>query len=135
MATYVNPTRLADPLTAIAGSVNQVWLLSTYSAGDSYATCNSNKVAAITVTSANFAVANSGNNRTLTFTRPASPGDTANATANVSPGTNMHLAFVNTGTSTVEFVTEETSDQNIVSGNPVQFPTGIVYTNNQPTGV
>lgn len=135
MTTFVNPNRLSDPLDAIRTNCNRVWLLSTYTAGDSYATCSGNKVAEITISSANFTVGSSGNNRTLTFTRPAGPDDTANATANVPDGTNLHLAFVDTANSVVELVTEETSDQAVVSGNPIQFPTGIVYTMPQPTGV
>lgn len=135
MTTFINPTRLSDPLNTIRTNCNRAWLLSSYTAGDSYATCLANRVAEITISSANFTVGNSGNNRTLTFTRPASPNDTANASANVADGTNMHIAFVDTTNSVVELVTEETSDQAIVSGNPVQFPTGIVYTSPQPTGV
>lgn len=135
MSTFMNTTRLSDALSAIRTNCNRAWLLSSYTAGDSYATCLSNRVAEITISSSNFTVGNSGNNRTLTFTAPASPGNTGTASANVADGTNMHIAFVDTVNSVVEVVTEETTDQAVVSGNPIQFPTGVVLTLNQPSGV
>ena len=52
------------------------------------------------------------------------------SSANAS-GTASHFAFVDTANSKVLWVTEETSGQTIVLGNPVTFPS-LVYTAKQP---
>ena len=44
----------------------------------------------------------------------------------------LHFCFVDTTNSKVLWVTDETTDQTITSGNPVTFPS-LVYTANQPT--
>jgi len=56
-----------------------------------------------------------------------------NAVKAVADGTNMHIAFLQTGASKVLYVTEESSNQAITSGNPVTFNSTATYTAGQPT--
>ena len=59
--------------------------------------------------------------------------DGGNALLAVADGTNMHLAFLDTVTSKVLYVTEESSNQAITLGNPVTFNSNPTYASNQPT--
>lgn len=129
MAKWVNSAVLDDGLNSIKTNATTMWLLSTYAAGDSYATVNTNKLnAGVTMTSGDYTLGTSGSNRTLTVT--AGKTDTATATASGTP--DLHIAFVKTATSTVYWVTDETSNQPVTSGNTISFP-GPVYTAQQPT--
>ena len=109
----------------IKANCNKVCVVSEYTAGDSYATVTAAILAEAALTTSDFTLASSGDDRTLTTA--AGKQDTA---ANVS-GTASHIAFVDTVASKVLWVTEETSGQTITSGNPVTFPS-LVYTAKQP---
>lgn len=111
----------------IKSNCNKMALVSTYSAGDSYATVMANLLAEVVMASTDFTFATSGNNRTLT-----SASGKQDTSANASGGgASMHFAFVDTVNSKVLWVTDESSDQTIYAGNPVTFPS-LVYTSNQP---
>jgi hypothetical protein len=56
----------------------------------------------------------------------------ATASANSGATPNLHIAFVDTVNSKVLWVTDETSDQVVTSGNTVNFP-ALTYTSGQPT--
>ena len=109
----------------IKANCDKVCVVSEYTAGDSYATVTAATLAEATLTTSDFTLASSGDDRTLTTA--AGKQDTA---ANVS-GTASHIAFVDTVASKVLWVTEETSGQSITAGNPVTFPS-LVYTAKQP---
>jgi hypothetical protein len=64
------------------------------------------------------------------LTSPASKSANASATSGASP--DLHIAFLDTVNSKVLWVTDETSNQVITSGNPVDFPV-VTYTSQQPT--
>lgn len=128
MAKWVNADVLDNGLNAIKNNCDKMALISTYTAGDSYATVNGNILAEVTMASGDFTLGSSGSNRTLTT---ASGKQDASANAN-GGGASMHIAFVDTVNSKVLWVTEETSDQTITATNPVNFPS-LVYTANQPT--
>lgn len=128
MAKWVNADVLDNGLNNIKNNCNKMALISTYTAGDSYATVNGNILAEVTMASGDFTLGSSGSNRTLT-TASGKQDASANASGGGAP---MHIAFVDTVASKVLWVTEETSDQTITSGNPVSFPS-LVYTSQQPT--
>lgn len=128
MAKWVNADVLDNGLNNIRNNCNKMALISTYTAGDSYATVNGNILAEVTMASGDFTLGSSGSNRTLT-TASGKQDASANASGG---GAAMHIAFVDTVASKVLWVTEETSDQTITAGNPVNFPS-LVYTANQPT--
>lgn len=128
MAKYAHPDVLDNGIAYIRTNCNKMALISSYAVADSYATVNGRILAEVTMTTTDFTLGSSGNNRTLTTA--AGKQDTA---ANASGGgATNHIAFVDTVNSKVLWVTEETSGQAVVSGNPVNFPS-LVYTSNQPT--
>lgn len=127
MAKWAHSDVLDNGINAIKTGALRMILVSTYAAGDSYATIQANKLAEATVANADFALGSSGSNRTLTIA--AGKSATASATAAGTP--DLHIAFTN-NVDKVLWVTDETSNQPITSGNTVNFPQ-LVYTANQPT--
>ncbi len=109
----------------IKANCNKVCVVSAYTAGDSYATVTAAILAEAALTTTDFTLASSGNDRTLT-TAAGKQDTSANAT-----GAASHIAFVDTVASKVLWVTEETSGQTITASNPVTFPS-LVYTAKQP---
>ena len=126
MAKWVRSGVLDNGLNDIKTVATKMLLLSTYTAGDTYAVVFANRLnAGVTMAAADFTLAAAGNNRTLTTA--AGKADTATATA-ATP--NLHIAFTD-GVGVVIWVTDETSDQPITSGNTINFP-ALVYTSQQP---
>lgn len=128
MAKFVHSDVLDNGLNAIKTNCDKMALISAYTAGDSYATVSAAILSDVAMTTSDFTLASSGNNRTLTSA--SGKQDTA-ANASGGSGTN-HIAFLDTANSKVLWVTNETSGQAVVAGNPVTFPS-LVYTANQPT--
>ena len=125
MAKWAHADVLDNGINYIKTNCNKVAVISAYTAGDSYATVNAAILAEATMASGDFTLGTSGSNRTLT-TASGKQDTSANAT-----GTASHIAFVDTANSKVLWVTEETSGQTVVLGNPVTFPS-LVYTAKQP---
>ncbi len=130
MAKWVRSGVLDNGLNDIKSNATRMVLLSAYSAGDSAATVNTNTLAYVTMTSSDYTLSSSSSNRLLTV----ASGKTATATASATGTPDLHIAFTD-GTTTatnVIWVTDETSNQPITSGNTINFPAP-VYTANQPT--
>ena len=125
MAKWAHADVLDNGINYIKTNCNKVALLDAYTFGDSYATVVSNLMAEATMASGDFTLGTSGNDRTLT-----TAAGKQDAAANAG-GAASHIAFVDTVNSKVLWVTEETSGQTIVLGNPVTFPS-LVYTAKQP---
>jgi len=128
MAKFVHADVLDNGLNNIKNNCNSMVALLAYTSGDSYATviAGSNILAQVAMTSTDFTLASSGNNRTLTT---ASGKEDSSANADGNP---THIAFLDTVNSKVLWVTDETSSNVITTGNPVTFPQ-LTYTSNQPT--
>ncbi len=126
MAKYAHPDVLDNGIAYIRTNCNKIAVISAYTFGDSYSVVNGNILAEATMTSTDFTLGTSGNDRTLTSATGKSD-TSANAT-----GAASHIAFVDTANSKVLWVTEETSSQVITAGNQVNFPS-LVYTSKQPT--
>ena len=127
MAKWANADVLDNGLNYIKTNCNKLALISSYTAGASYATVNAAILAEVTMATGDFTLATSGSDRTLT-----TAAGKQDASANASGGSaSNHIAFVDTVNSKVLWVTEETSGQTIVLGNPVTFPS-LVYTAKQP---
>jgi hypothetical protein len=126
MAKYAHPDVLDQGINYIKTNCNKMAVIDAYTFGNSYATVNGDILAEVAMTSTDFTLGTSGNNRTLT-TAAGKSDASANAT-----GTASHIAFVDTVNSKVLWVTEETSGQIITIGNAVNFPV-LVYTSQQPT--
>ncbi len=130
MAKWVDSDVLDLGINRIKTNANAMWLIKAYAAGDSYATVSGNMVAEVAMASGDYTLAAGGSSsRTLT-TASGKSDSSANANSGASP--DLHIAFVDTTNSKVLWVTDETSNQVITAGNPVNFPS-IVYTSNQPT--
>lgn len=127
MAKWAHSDVLDGGLTAIKTAATKMMLISAYTAGDSYATVTGNKLAEVAMVSGDYTLSTSGSNRLVT----TATGKSANATASATGTPNLHIAFTD-GAAKVLWVTDETSDQAITSGNPVDFPV-LTYTSNQPT--
>ena len=128
MAKFAHANVLDNGLNYIKDNCDKTTLISSYSVGESYATVAAKILAEAAMTSTDFTLASSGNNRTLTSA--AGKQDTL---ANTTGGSaTNHIAYLNTVGSEVLWVTEETSGQVVTAGNPVNFPS-LVYTSNQPT--
>ena len=126
MAKWVRSGVLDNGLNDIKTNATAMVLLKAYTAGDSYATVASNIICTVTMTSSDYTLSSSSSNRVLTT---ATKSGTASANSGASP--NLHIGFTD-GSANVIWVTDETSDQVITSGNTVNFP-AITYTANQPT--
>lgn len=109
----------------IKTNCTKIAVVSAYTFGDSYSTVNAAILAEATLTSTDFTLATSGNDRTLT-----SAAGKSDASANAT-GAASHIVFLDVFNSKVLWVTEETSGQTITTGNPVNFPS-LVYTSKQP---
>lgn len=127
MAKWVRSGVLDNGLNDIKNTATKMLLISAYTAGDSYATVVAAQLAEATMASGDFTLASSGSNRTLT----TASGKSGTATATASGTPDLHIAFTD-GAANVIWVTDETTNQPITSGNTINFPQ-IVYTSNQPT--
>lgn len=127
-AKWVNSNVLDQGPNYIKTNATLMLLLNTYAFGDSYATvvAGNNIIASVAMTGTDFVLSSSGNNRVLT----TAAGKSAVAGNNTSTP-DLHIAFTN-GTDTVYWVTDETTDQAVTSGNTVNFPQ-LTYQSNQPT--
>ncbi|MFA5387903.1 MAG: hypothetical protein WC322_06000 [Candidatus Paceibacterota bacterium] len=127
---FVSQNVLDNGLNHIKNNCDKLALVSSYTNGESYATVAGKILAEVSMTSSDFTLGSSGNNRTLT-----SASGKQDASANASGGdVNSYLVFLNTTSSEVLWATDETSGQAVVAGNPVSFPS-LVYTSMQPTAV
>jgi hypothetical protein len=127
MAKWVTSGVLDNGLNHIRNNSTRQLLIKAYAAGDSYATVVGNQLAEATMVSGDFTLSSSGLNRVVT----TASGKTATVTANSGASPNLHIAFTD-GSANVIWVTDETTDQVITSGNVVNFPS-LTYTSNQPT--
>lgn len=128
MAKWVNSNVLDSGLNYIKTNATKMYLIKAYTAGDSYATVISNALnAGVTMASTDYTLGN-GASSARTLTTAAGKSDTANASSGATP--NLHIAWTD-GSANVLWVTDETSDQVVTSGNTINFP-AVTYTSNQP---
>jgi hypothetical protein len=127
MSKYAHADVLDGGLNAIKSNAIRMLLLKAYSAGDSYATVTGNAICTVTVASADFTLSGADNAPRVLTT--AAKSGTASSSSGAGP--DLHIAFTDNA-SRVLFVTDETSNQVVTSGNPVSFPS-LTYTSNQPT--
>lgn len=115
--------------TAFKANVTKMYLLKAYAANDSWATVSGNKICEVSVVSGDFVLSGaSGADRVMT----GPSGKSAAASAGSGAGPDLHIAFVDSTNSKVYWVTDETTDQVVTSGNTVNFPQ-LTYTFKQPT--
>lgn len=124
---YANAKTLDGGLAYIKANANKMLLLNNYTALDSYTTVDAAKLCEVTMAPTDFVITGAdGAARVLTT---AAKTGTASAPSSTP---DLHIAFVDTVNSDVLWVTDETSDQAITSGNSIDFP-AMTYTSSQPT--
>jgi len=129
MAKWVASGVLDSGLNYIKSNATKMYLIKAYAAGDTYATVLSNALnAGVTMSSTDYTLGN-GASSARTLTTATGKQDSATAGSGATP--NLHIAFTD-GSANVLWVTDETTDQVITSGNTLVFP-AITYTSNQPT--
>ena len=126
MAKWASAAFLDGSLDYLKANATHQLLVKAYAAADSYATVTGNACADQAMVSADFTKSSSGSNRVVTWAAKTAVPLTANSGA--SP--NNHLAF--TDGAAVIYVTDETTDQQLYSGNTVDLPS-LSYTSAQPT--
>lgn len=119
MARWLHPDVLDNGLAYLKANCNQVSVLRAYAAGDSYVTVTGNSVCDIAAATGDFTLGNGSysNSRKISVAAMA-----ANATANSGESPDLHFAYLDTANSKVLGVTDETSDQQIYTGNLVSCP-------------
>lgn len=127
MAKWAHSDVLDGGLNAIRNNATRMILIKAYTAGDSYATVVANAVCTVTMASGDYTLSGSANNPRVCTT--GAKNGTASANSGATP--DLHIAFTD-NVSKVLWVTDETSDQVVTSGNTVNFP-ALTYTSNQPT--
>lgn len=130
MPRYAHSDVLDNGPLYIKNNCNKVILTNAFTS--SYATATTTaKVAETALVSTDFALSGAdGAARVLTATLTGKSG--GNAIMSVADGTNLHFVFVDTLTSKVLYVTEESTNQAIYIGNPIQLNSNPTYTSNQP---
>jgi len=124
MAKWASSTVLDGGLNAIKTGVRQR-LIKAYTAADSHATVATNTVAVRTLTTGSYTISTTGTSRKI-----VTATGSATATSSTTGTPDLHIAICTTGA--VLWVTDETSNQAITSGNTVNFP-ATTYKSLQPT--
>ena len=117
MPKWVHTNVFDNGLNVIKNSANQMLLITSYSPGDSYSTVSARSVCAVTMVPADIALGNFGTNeRQLTIA-----AKTGTASSNSPSTPDLAVALVDSTNSLVLAVADETSDQQITAGNPINF--------------
>ena len=119
MANLLNTIVYDKGLEHFKNNCDKIMLLN--GAGDinNYATTVALGCADVTVTASHFTLAANGTARKLT--RPLIEGT---ATATVDASADKKVAYLDTANSVVLSIADETTDQAITSGNPIDFSAG-----------
>ena len=126
MAKFAHDDVLDGGLNVIKNAAVKVLLISAYTAGDSYATVQANKLAEATMAFGDYSIASNAGNRVLT----TATGKTAVVSTSAAGTPDLHFAFTD-GSAKVLWVTDELSNQAITAGNTITFP-ALSYTTRQP---
>lgn len=124
---FVSIAVLDGGLLALKNGATKMLLLKSYAVNDSYATVMAASVASVDMVPGDFAITGAaGASRVVTVAAKS----LVPATASSGASPDLHIAFTD-GVSEVFLVTDETSNQEIINGNDVNFPS-ITYTSSQP---
>lgn len=126
MSKYAHSDVLDGGPKVIKDNAIRMVLLKAYTPGDDFAAVASNAISSVVMASADFVLSGADMADRLLTTAPKS--GTASAGSGATP--DLHVAFTD-NVSRVLWVTDETTDQVVTSGNPVNFPAA-VYTSKQP---
>lgn len=119
MAKMIDQTIQDAALLVVKNNAIRMMLVKTYTFGDSYAVCVGNKIAEVVMTPADYVIASSGNNRTLTVAAKSV------AAANASAVGDHHIVH-HDNVSKVLMVTDETLEAVSAAGDTVNFPSHVL---------
>lgn len=121
----------SDLIRTRAGTAARVKMhvIKAYAANDTYATVTGNSCAVVDMATADYVQSGASGAARVT-TIAAKNG--VSVTANSGAGPDLHIAHVDSVSSEVLLVTDETSNQVLTAGNTVNIPSH-TYTVNQPT--
>lgn len=115
-------------LNHIVNNANEMRVVSAYTQNDTYATVVANTVALIGMSPTDFTLGNQG-----TFGRQITvAAKSGTASANSGAGPDLAIALCISASTEVSAVTDETTDQEITNGNPINVPSWTIKMN-QPT--
>jgi hypothetical protein len=124
MPKFVSQNAMTAELAYIRDNANNMHVITAYTQGDSYATVTGNSVCTIAVTSADLPVSVLGTlDEQITVA-----SKTGTASASSPPTPDLHIAIVNSVGAEVLAVGDESTDQAIVSGNPITTPVWYIKT-------
>jgi hypothetical protein len=123
MPAWLDNTASTGALDALLATITnrvgtgEVHLVTDFTEGESYATVIGRSCGSASITAGDFSGPTSdGHNRILTFN-----GKAGTATQDATGPHDLHIVFTN-GSDTLLAISDETSDQNIVNGNAINFP-------------
>jgi hypothetical protein len=122
MAAWIDNTAGTGGLDALLDTVSsraaKILLVTSFTPGETYATVVGRSVGEAAITSGDFSgpVAHNTNDRKITFT-----GASGTASQPATGPHDLHMVITN-GTDTLLAISDETSDQDIVSGNTINWP-------------
>lgn len=119
----------SDVIRTRAGTANRIkqLVIKAYAAGDSYATVSANKCGELAMVAADFVQSGAaGSPRVTTVAAKSIP-----LTADSGTSPDVHIALVDTTSSEVLYVTDETNNQQLYNGNTFACP-AYTYTVGQP---
>ena len=123
---WAHQDTLEGGLLSLKNNTDLIVLISGFTAGDSYAAVMVAKLAEAAMVPADFTLSTVGEgNRRVTS---AAKSSTATGTV---VGADLGFAWVDTRTQRVLYVTDESTDMPVTSGNGINFPP-LSYTSNQP---
>jgi hypothetical protein len=117
MPRYAHPDTLENGPGHIRATCDRMALISSYAANDSYAVVSGRILADCAMAPADFVFTGSGANRVMT-TVAGKSDPAANAAGS---GTSMHVAFLDTTTTRVLYVTPAPADVAFAINTPVAF--------------
>ena len=134
MAKWANASILdggSDVLRTLAGTASRVKMhvIKAYAAGDSYATVTGNSCGSVDMAAGDY-VQSGAAGAVRTTTIAAKNGVSVTANSGATP--DLHIAHVDSTGSAVLYVTDETSNQVLTSGNTMNIPSH-TYAVGQPT--
>lgn len=130
MAKWASAAFLDGGLNYLKSTGVFLRVIKTYATGDTHATVLTNTVAKIALTTGSYTIATTGTHSRKITTATGS-ATASGSTTGASP--DLHFAITSsTGTAAVIWVTDETSNQPITSGNTVNFP-ALTYKSLRPT--
>jgi hypothetical protein len=125
---WANSLFLDGGLNYLKANCDELRLIQTYAANDSYATVVANSLSHVSMTSTDLIITGAASSPRIVTSATGKSDPSASANGG---GATLHFAFCDSINANVLWVTKETTGQNIYTGNIVNYPS-LVYTSDQP---